>query len=194
WRPAPARSTDAGSIETPASRHISPATRSETSTSSSSPLPSSASNASCTSSALPIERPSGLSIAVTSATVRRPAPSPSCTISRASNSADAWSGMNAPLPNLTSSTIASAPAELGHLDPAGRGKRSGDESDLVADPAGRVLVDLDAVDPAQVDHLAALDHGLREGEGLGSGHASGADSHEPGRHLVVGHLGAEVRR
>jgi len=61
---------------------------------------------------LPTERPSGLSIAVTSATVRRPAPSPSVTISVASSSADATSGMKAPRPNFTSRTMASAPAAI----------------------------------------------------------------------------------
>src|SRR5438046_1900070 len=70
------------------------------------------SRASCTSSAFPTVRPSGVSIAVTSATVRRPAPSPSSTISAASCPADATSGMNAPRPNFTSRTIASAPAAI----------------------------------------------------------------------------------
>ncbi len=111
-RPAPDRSASSGSAFTSASRHISLATTSETCTSSSSPLPASASSASWTSSALPTERPSGLSIAVTRATVRRPAPSPSCTISEARSMADATSGMNAPRPNLTSSTMASAPAAI----------------------------------------------------------------------------------
>src|SRR5438128_2139104 len=43
---------------------------------------------------------------------RRFAPSPSVTISDASSSADATSGMNAPRPNFTSRTMASAPAAI----------------------------------------------------------------------------------
>src|SRR5712691_6900649 len=74
-RPAPDFNASAGSLSTSASLHISRATVSETSISSSSPLPASASSASWTSRALPIDRPSGLSFAVTSATVWRPAPS-----------------------------------------------------------------------------------------------------------------------
>ena len=111
-RPAPERSTFSTSAATPATAHISRVTRTQTSSSSSSPAPPSASRASCTSRALPTERPSGLSIAVTSATVRRLAPSPRTTISRASSSAAATSGMKAPRPNLTSSTMASAPAAI----------------------------------------------------------------------------------
>jgi len=57
-----------------------------------------------------------------------------------------------------------------------------------------MLVDLGALDAAEVEHLAARDHGSGQGQRLGAGHATNADSHQPGRHLVVGDVAAQVTR
>src|ERR1700694_669918 len=55
-----------------------------------------------------------------------------------------------------------------------------------------MLVDLDASDRAQVQHLAAADHCLRQGQCLGTRHASNADGHEPRGHLVVRNLSTQI--
>ena len=86
----------------------------------------------------------------------------------------------------------SAAAELGHLDPACGRERRRDQRHLVTDASGRVLVDFDARDRAQVEDLAAFDHRPGQREGLRRGHAADADRHQPGRHLVVGDLLSQV--
>ena len=73
------------------------------------PLPFSVSIASTTSQLLPAAQPSGCSILVITATVRFPAPLPMRTILSASSAAASSSCMNAPLPHLTSSRMASLP-------------------------------------------------------------------------------------
>jgi hypothetical protein len=57
-----------------------------------------------------------------------------------------------------------------------------------------VLVDLDARDSAEVEHLAARDHRPSQLEGLMAGHPSNAHRHQPRRHLVVRDLPAQVAR
>ncbi len=57
-----------------------------------------------------------------------------------------------------------------------------------------MLVHLGAWNPAQVEDLPAPDHRLRERERLDARHAASADGHEPGRHLVVGDVAAQVAR
>ena len=76
------------------------------------PSPRSVRIASSTSSAFPTARPSGSSIALMTATVRRPAAPPIPTIASARGRAAAAVFMNAPLPALTSRTIASLPAAI----------------------------------------------------------------------------------
>ena len=66
--------------------------------------------ASATSSALPTADPKGTSMSVMTAEVFLPAPSPMATMARASASASSSVFMKAPLPVLTSSTIAALPA------------------------------------------------------------------------------------
>ncbi len=82
------------------------------STTSDGPPPASTSSDSATSSALPAMRPSGVSIAVNSATVFTPCADPSPTIVVASSRARARSFMNAPTPTFTSSTSADVPSAI----------------------------------------------------------------------------------
>ena len=104
WRPS------SGDEAAPPSRSISPATVVASSTSRASDgSPRSTSIASRTSSALPMQRPSGRSMSVTNAVTRRPAERPMSTISSARVRASSRSRMKAPRPCLTSSTIAGAP-------------------------------------------------------------------------------------
>ena len=46
----------------------------------------------------------------------------------------------------------------------------------------------------KVEHLTAGDHRLGQGEGLGTAHPADANRHEPGGHLIVGDLAAQVPR
>ncbi len=103
---------------------------------------------------------------------------------------ESWNGLE--LVERPARVGESAAAELRDLDPARGRKGRRDQGDLVANPACRVLVDLDSFDPAQVEHLAAGHHGLRQGKCLGAGHATDAHRHQPGRHLVVGNLATQV--
>ena len=85
-------------------------------------------------------------------------------------------------------------AQFGNLYPDGGSQRRADQRDLVAHAASRMLVDLHALDSAQVQHLSASDHGLRECQRLRTCHAAYANGHQPGCHLVVGDLPAQVSR
>ncbi len=86
-----------------------------------------------------------------------------------------------------------AAAHLPERDAAGRDDRADRERRLVADAAGRVLVDDLAPERAvQVDRLAAPDHRVRQRERLRRGQAAEADGHQERGHLVVGHLAARV--
>ena len=76
------------------------------------PAPRSISIDSATSTALPTARPSGTSIAVSSAVVRTPDSVPSRTMVCASSRAASRSRMNAPRPTLTSSTSACVPSAI----------------------------------------------------------------------------------
>ena len=73
-------------------------------------LPIRTSNASRTSFAFPTAKPSGSSIAVTSAAARRPAPFAPFTRACASATASSRVFMNAPAPHLTSKTSVRAPS------------------------------------------------------------------------------------
>jgi hypothetical protein len=80
-----------------------------------------------------------------------------------------------------------APRDHRHRDAARRDRRREANADLVADAAGRVLVDLRATHAAEPEDLAGLEHRLQEGGGLGFAHAAQEHRHEPGAHLIVGH-------
>src|SRR5918992_1202706 len=86
--------------------------RTVSATTSSGPPPASTSTASATSTALPTARPSGRSMAVSSATVRRPWSAPMPTIVVARSRASSAVFMNAPEPTLTSSTSAPVPSAI----------------------------------------------------------------------------------
>lgn len=73
----------------------------------------------------------------------------------------------------------------GDRDPAGRHHGGQAEGDLVADPSGRVLVDLDPRDRGEVEHVAAPEHRVRELVGLGVAEPPQEGGHQPRRHLVV---------
>jgi hypothetical protein len=62
---------------------------------------------------------------------------------------------------------------------------------LVADAPGGMLVDR-VREVGEVEPLAAVGHHLGEVGGLTHRHAAPRDRHEPGGHLVVGHLAADV--
>ncbi len=105
-----AASTSASPLPTASS--ISRASATVSSTTSDGPPPASTSTDSRTSLALPIARPSGTSIVVSSARVSTPASRPSDTIVSASSLARSNSCMNAPEPNFTSSTSAPVPSAI----------------------------------------------------------------------------------
>ncbi len=96
----------------PAASIISRASKIVSSTTSAGPPPASTSTDSRTSSAFPAVKPSGTSIAVTSARVLTPAAVPSSTMVRASSAAFFGSLINAPLPVLTSRTSAEVPSAI----------------------------------------------------------------------------------
>ena len=84
-------------------------------------------------------------------------------------------------------------AHLPERDAAGGDDRADGDRRLVADAAGRVLVDdLAAERRTDVERLAGADHRVGERERLGRRQALEVDGHAPRRHLVVGHLVARV--
>ena len=109
----PSLSALAGSLPLmPTSSNISRAKITVNSTTSSGPPPDKTSSDSRTSSALPAVRPSGISIAVTSAKVLTPASLPRPTIVCANSRALSGSLINAPAPVFTSSTNALVPSAI----------------------------------------------------------------------------------
>ena len=78
---------------------------------------------------------------------------------------------------------------------AARGDERGEgERDLVADAAGGVLVDLEALDAREIEDAAAPEHRVGEGDGLRVVEAAEEDRHEPRGHLVVGEVARGERR
>src|ERR1700694_4294255 len=55
-----------------------------------------------------------------------------------------------------------------------------------------MLVDLHAIDAAQVEHVAARAHCARQWKRLGPSHSSDAHRHQPRRHLIVGNVPTQV--
>ena len=86
-----------------------------------------------------------------------------------------------------------APAPLPERDAAGRHDRPDRERRLVADTAGRVLVDdLPAEQTSELDRLAAADHRVGERERLRAREPLEVDRHQERGELVVGDLAAGV--
>ena len=85
------------------------------------------------------------------------------------------------------------PAHLSHRHAAGGDDRADGDRRLVADAAGRVLVDdLPSERCAEVERAAAPDHRVGERVRLGGGHALEVDGHAERGQLVVGDLAAGV--
>ena len=105
-------SAPARSLATEPSTSIRAVNSTETSIKSFGPRPLSTSTHSTTSSALPTARPSGASIAVTTASVRTPDAFPIETSDSARRRESASVFMNAPPPVFTSSTSASMPSAI----------------------------------------------------------------------------------
>ena len=86
-----------------------------------------------------------------------------------------------------------AAAHLPDRNAAGGDDRADRDRRLVADAAGRVLVDdLAAERGAEVERAAAADHRVGERVRLGGGHAAEVDGHAERGELVVGDLAARV--
>ena len=102
----------ASSSSSPATTSIWLANVTDNSVTSAGPRPFKVSKLSMISSALPTARPSGASIAVSTARVGNPTRRPISTIASASWRAWPTVFMNAPRPTLTSSTSASAPSAI----------------------------------------------------------------------------------
>ena len=83
-----------------------------------------------------------------------------------------------------------AAAHLPERDAAGGDDRPDGDRRLVADAAGRVLVDAACARSRapEVDRLAARDHRVGERVRLGARQAPEVDGHQEGGHLVVGNL------
>jgi len=85
-----------------------------------------------------------------------------------------------------------APAHLGD----GYAERGDDGHDgergLIAHATGGMLVDLDALEPAQVHHIARMLHGEGERGCLACVHAAQEDGHEKRRCLIVGNLACYI--
>ena len=79
-----------------------------------------------------------------------------------------------------------------HLQIAAGQERRERQRDLVADAAGRVLVDLRRLAGRPLERHARMQHVLGERGDLGDRHAAQVNGHRPGRHLVVGHVAADV--
>ena len=85
------------------------------------------------------------------------------------------------------------PRHLPERDAARGDDRPDGERGLVADAAGRVLVDdLAAERGAEVERRARPDHRVGQRVRLGARQPVEVDGHAPGGHLVVGHLVARV--
>src|SRR5262249_20645862 len=80
----------------------------------------------------------------------------------------------------------SAARDQRHEGPGGGGGGREDEARLVADPAGRVLVDARTRQVGEVEDLSRAHHRLGEGHRLFRGHAPEVDGHGEGGGLVVG--------
>ena len=85
-----------------------------------------------------------------------------------------------------------AARELGHGDPAGRDERCERQGDLVADPAGGVLVGGRSGQLREVHPLARGDHRVGPAGDLAAVHAVEQDGHGQRGHLLVGDLAAGV--
>ena len=81
-----------------------------------------------------------------------------------------------------------APGQLRHGRAARRDQRRQDQADLVADPAGRVLVHGGPGDGAEVEPVPGVDHGRGPGPQLGAVQAAEVDRHQQRGHLLVGDL------
>ena len=79
-----------------------------------------------------------------------------------------------------------------HLQVAAGQQRRERQRNLVADAAGRVLVDLRRFAGRPLERDAGVEHVLGERGDFGDRHAAQVDGHRPGRHLVVGHVAADV--
>ena len=86
-----------------------------------------------------------------------------------------------------------APGQLRHGGAARRDQRREDQADLVADPAGRVLVHGRPADRGQVEPVPRGDHGRGPGPQLGAVKTAEVDRHQQRGHLLVGDLVPGVR-
>ena len=111
----------------------------------------------------------------------------------ASSSLDAKAWNRFKLVECAAGVAQAAPAHLGERHIARCYERPERDRRLVADAAGRMLVDSGPTKRGQIDDVTTLDHGLREHTGLGGCHSAKERCHEKRGHLVVGHLVARVR-
>ena len=80
-----------------------------------------------------------------------------------------------------------ASRHFGHLDAASGGDGPGDEGGFIADAAGRVFVDLDALDTAQIRRFAAARHGEGQFGRFACVHAAEENGHQQRGGLIIGH-------
>ena len=107
---------------------------------------------------------------------------------------DAEAGNRLELVERAARVAEPAAAHLPERHAARGDDRADGERRLVADAAGRVLVDDAAAERrAEVDRLAAPHHRVGQRERLGAREALEVDGHAERRQLVVGHVAARVR-
>ena len=80
------------------------------------------------------------------------------------------------------------PDIIGTATPSDAIERRENERHLVADAAGRVLVDARPADVRELEPVAALKHRLGERGGFGAIEAAKKARHEQRGHLIVGHV------
>ena len=80
----------------------------------------------------------------------------------------------------------SAAGHLGHLAAETRNDRRNDQRRLIADAAGRVLVNGFIAEPAQIHLVARTHHRVGQDGGFVIGHTLVENRHGKGRHLVIG--------
>ena len=78
--------------------------------------------------------------------------------------------------------------EHGYINPTSRDYRCNNEGELVAYPAGAVLVSDIAVQVGEVEALARCDHGAHQLMALYRIHPLEVNGHEPGSHLPIGQV------
>ena len=85
-----------------------------------------------------------------------------------------------------------APADHRNSDASRGGQRSQHQRSFVADAAGGMLVDFLGRQRGKIEHVARMQHRIRQRRGLWPRHAVQHHRHQPRRHLIVGNIAVRV--